>query len=121
MSSITIATPYAADGLLYLSSGYVGDKLKALYAIKPGASGDITPPAGETSGEFLAWSSPSIAPYNPTTLVHDGRLYVLYDRGLVLLCYVYVDFEMSSGQGHPACPPPTSSTASATSPSFLIR
>ncbi|MCL4216275.1 MAG: PQQ-binding-like beta-propeller repeat protein [Candidatus Hydrogenedentes bacterium] len=26
MSSITIATPYAADGLLYLSSGYVGDK-----------------------------------------------------------------------------------------------
>jgi outer membrane protein assembly factor BamB len=83
MSSITIATPFAADGLLYLSSGYVGDKLKALYAIKPGASGDITLPAGETSGELIAWSSPSIAPYNPSTLVHDGRLYVLYDRGLV--------------------------------------
>jgi len=83
MSSITIATPYAADGLLYLSSGYVGDKLKALYAIKPGASGDITPPVGMTSGEFIAWSSPNIAPYNPSTLVHDGRLYVLYDRGLV--------------------------------------
>lgn len=83
MSSITIATPYATDGLLYVSSGYVGDKVKALYAIKPGASGDITPPAGETSGEFLAWSRPSSAPYNPSTLVHDGRLYVLYDRGLV--------------------------------------
>jgi outer membrane protein assembly factor BamB len=83
MSSITIATPYAADGLLYLSSGYVGDKLKALYAIKPGASGDITPLAGETSGEFIAWSDPNIAPYNPSTLVRDGRLYVLYDRGLV--------------------------------------
>lgn len=83
MSSITIATPYAADGLLYLSSGYVGDKLKALYAIKPGASGDITPPAGQTSGKFIAWSNATIAPYNPTTLVHGGRLYVLYDRGLV--------------------------------------
>ena len=57
--------------------------LKALDAIKPGASGDITPPAGATSGGFIAWSSPSIAPYNPSTLVHDGRLYVLYDRGLV--------------------------------------
>ncbi len=83
MSSITIATPYAANGLLYVSSGYVGDKLKALYAIKPGASGDITLPAGTTSGEFLAWSSPAIAPYNPTTLVHDGFLYVLYDRSFV--------------------------------------
>ncbi|MDQ3625121.1 MAG: PQQ-binding-like beta-propeller repeat protein, partial [Verrucomicrobiota bacterium] len=83
MSSITIATPYAADGLLYVSSGYVGDKLKPLYAIRPGASGDITPPQGQTSGEFIAWSNPSIAPYNPSTLVHDGRLYVLYDRGLV--------------------------------------
>lgn len=83
MSSITIATPYAADGLLYLSSGYVGDKVKALYAIKPGAKGDITPPAGQTSGEFIAWSDATIAPYNPTTLVHEGWLYVLYDRGLV--------------------------------------
>jgi outer membrane protein assembly factor BamB len=83
MSTITIATPYAADSLLYVSSGYVGDKLKALYAIKPGASGDITPPAGATSGEFLAWSNPGIAPYNPSTLVHHGRLYVLYDRALV--------------------------------------
>ena len=26
---------------------------------------------------------PNIAPYNPSTLVHDDRLYVLYDRGLV--------------------------------------
>jgi outer membrane protein assembly factor BamB len=61
----------------------VGDRLKALYAIKPGANGDITLPARETSGGFIAWSSPSIAPYNPGTLVHDGRLYILYDRGLV--------------------------------------
>ena len=24
---------------------------------------------------------------------------------LVLLCYVYIDFDISPGQGHPACPP----------------
>jgi len=86
MSSITIGMPYAADGLLYVSSGFVGDKLKALYAIKPGASGDITPPEGLRSSEFIAWWDPGIAPYNPTTLVHAGKLYVLYDRGL-LSCF----------------------------------
>ena len=83
MSSITIATPYAADGLLYVSSGYVLDPVKALYAIKPGASGDITLRKGETESEFIAWSSMFIAPYNPSTLVHNGRLFVLYDLGLV--------------------------------------
>lgn len=86
MSSITIAVPYAVDGLLYVSSGYILDPIKAMYAIKPGASGDITLPAGETSSSFIAWSSMFIAPYNPTTLVADGRLYILYDRGM-LSCF----------------------------------
>lgn len=83
MSSITIATPYAVDGLLYISSGYVLDKVKALYAIRPGGSGDLTLPDGQTSSELIAWSGQAIAPYNPSTLVHDGRLFVLYDRGMV--------------------------------------
>ena len=42
MSSITIATPYADQGLLYVSSGYVNDDQRPLYAIRPGASGDIS-------------------------------------------------------------------------------
>jgi outer membrane protein assembly factor BamB len=86
MSSITIAVPYVADGLLYVSSGYILDPVKALYAIRPGASGDITLPKGETSNEFIVWSSLFIAPYNPSTLVHKGRLFILYDRGL-LSCF----------------------------------
>lgn len=110
MSSITISMPYAADGLLYVSSGYVGDKLKALYAIKPGASGDITPPEGQRSSEFIAWWDPGIAPYNPTTLVHEGKLYVLYDRGL-LSCFdaktgqpFYVKERLPRGPGFTASP-----------------
>jgi outer membrane protein assembly factor BamB len=86
MSSITIATPYEVDGLLYVSSGYILDPVKALYAIRPGGSGDLTLPEGEASSEFIQWSSRVIAPYNPSTLVHDGRLYVLYDRGM-LSCF----------------------------------
>jgi outer membrane protein assembly factor BamB len=86
MSSITIATPFSANGLLYVSSGYVGDQTRPIHAIKPGASGDITLANGQTSNEFIAWSLPKAAPYNPTTLVSGNRLYVLYDRGLVA-CY----------------------------------
>ena len=83
MSSITIATPFADHGLLYVSSGYVGDQQRPIYAIKPGASGDITLAEGTTSNDYVAWSLPKGAPYNPTTLVVGDRLYVLYDRGLV--------------------------------------
>ena len=83
MSSIAIPTPLAGDGLLFVSSGYVGDKLRPVYAIRPGATGDIslTPPS--TTNEFIAWSNPVAGPYNPSPLYSNGRLYVLYDRGLI--------------------------------------
>lgn len=81
MSSITIALPYSYDGLLYLSSGYVGDRSRPLYAIRPGASGDISLKEDETSNGYIAWSHPQIAPYSPSTLVYGDLLYVLYDRG----------------------------------------
>ncbi len=82
MSSITIATPYVDHGLLYISSGYVGDRHRPLYAIRAGASGDISLQPEQVSNEFIAWCQPTAAPYNPTTLVYEGRVYVLYDRGL---------------------------------------
>ena len=83
MSSITIATPFAAHGLLFISSGYVLDPKRPIYAIKPGASGDISLDKDATSNDFIAWSQPKAAPYNPTTLVSGDRLFVLYDRGLL--------------------------------------
>jgi outer membrane protein assembly factor BamB len=86
MSGIAIPTPFAGDGLLYVSSGYVGDKLRPLYAIRPGATGDITLPSGQTNNDFIAWSNPVGGPYNPSPLFYQGRVYVLYDRGLVS-CY----------------------------------
>jgi outer membrane protein assembly factor BamB len=83
MSSITIATPYSAGRLLYVSSGYVMDRSKPLYAIRPGASGDISLGSGETNSASIAWCQPAAAPYNPTTLVSGKLLYVLYDGGLL--------------------------------------
>ena len=83
MSSITIATPYEYDGLLYVTSGYVGDKSRPIYVIRPGAQGDISLKGDETSNESIVWSLPDSAPYNPSTIAYDGILYVLYDRGLL--------------------------------------
>jgi hypothetical protein len=57
MSTISIPTPFARHGLLYISSGYVGDKLRPAYAIRPGASGDISLKDGETSNAFIAGRS----------------------------------------------------------------
>ena len=85
-SSITIPTPFATDGLLYVTSGYVSDQSKPVYAIQPGAAGDITLAEGETANEDVAWSQAKAGPYNTSPLVYEGRLYVLLDRGF-LACY----------------------------------
>ena len=83
MSSITIATPYSADGLLYVSSGYVGSRNKPVYAIRPGAKGDISVDETNTSNDYIVWSDWHAAPYNPSTLLYQDQLYVLWDRGML--------------------------------------
>lgn len=80
-SGITIPTPFTRHGLLYFGSGYVMAQRKPLFAVRPGASGDITPAEGQTSNEYVAWSQKDGAPYNPSFLVYGDLCYVLYDRG----------------------------------------
>jgi outer membrane protein assembly factor BamB len=82
MSTIAIPTPFAAHDLLYISSGYVGDTHRPAYAIRPGASGDIT--VGEpNSDKFVAWYQPQGGSYNPSALVYGDYYYTLYDRGFL--------------------------------------
>jgi outer membrane protein assembly factor BamB len=83
MSSIVIPTPFTAHGLLYVTSGYVGDKTRPVFAIKPGATGDITPKDSENPGEFIAWFQPAAGPYNPSPIVYGDQFYVLFDFGFL--------------------------------------
>ncbi len=83
LSSIHIPTPIAGGDLLFVSSGFIADKLRPVYAIRPGASGDISLKPGETTNGFIAWHKPLAGPYNPSPLFYEGRFYVLYDRGLI--------------------------------------
>jgi outer membrane protein assembly factor BamB len=86
MSPIVIPTPLAGHGLLYVTSGYVGDKKRPIFAIRPGARGDISLRSGQSSNQYIAWCRPQGGPYNPSPIVYGDYLYVLYDRGL-LSCY----------------------------------
>lgn len=86
MSSITVPTPVSAGGMLFVSSGYVMDSKRPVFAIKPGASGDISLKKEEKSNEFIEWFQPTAGAYMPTPLVYDGLCYVLYDSGM-FACY----------------------------------
>ena len=77
LSGSTTPTPFAADGLLYASSGYPG-AFRPVYAIRPGARGDITLKEGETSNEFVAWSNPALATYLPSPIVYRNQLCSLF-------------------------------------------
>ena len=83
MSSIAIPTPFSKFGLLYVTSGYVGDQNRPVYVIKPGAKGDITLAKGETKSEAVEWYLPQAGPYNPSPIIYGDVYYTLLDRGFL--------------------------------------
>jgi outer membrane protein assembly factor BamB len=86
MSVLTVPSPVARHGLLFVSAGYIQDPHKPVYAIRPGAAGDISLEAGETHNRFIAWSSTQISSYQPSPIVIGDYYYTLLDRGF-LTCH----------------------------------
>ncbi len=78
-SGLVSLMPMAVDGLLYVGAGY---HYGPLYAIRPGASGDISLASGETSNEFIEWFQRRGSSIHPCYLVSENRLFVCYDSGL---------------------------------------
>jgi outer membrane protein assembly factor BamB len=76
-------TPIAADGLLYLATGSQGESNRPVFAVRPGASGNITLPKGQESSEFVAWFHPRASAYTSSPLVYRGRMYVVNDNGIL--------------------------------------
>jgi outer membrane protein assembly factor BamB len=83
-SEITVPTPFYAQGLVFLASGY--RPIQPLYAVKPGARGDLTLPEGKDSSGHIAWSRQRGGPYLPTPIVYGEHLYACGNSG-VLTCY----------------------------------
>jgi outer membrane protein assembly factor BamB len=76
-------TPVAADGLLYLATGSQGESNRPVFAVRPGASGDITLAKGEESNQYVAWFHPRASAYTSSPLVYRGRMYVVNDNGIL--------------------------------------
>jgi outer membrane protein assembly factor BamB len=86
LTDVSIPTPLAAHGMVYISSGYVANDHRPVYAIRPGASGDITLKPGEQSNQFIAWYQPRVGSYNPSPIVYGDCYYTLLDGGF-LTCH----------------------------------
>jgi outer membrane protein assembly factor BamB len=78
MTQNVIPTPVAADGMVFVTSGFRG---YALLAIKLGREGDLT------GTDAIAWKVDRDTPYVASPLLADGKLYFFADRGGVLSCY----------------------------------
>jgi len=83
-SEIAVPTPFYAQGLIYLTTGYA--PIQPIYAVKPGARGDISLEKGKETNDSIAWSKMRGGPYLPTPLVYGEHLYVCSNAG-VLSCY----------------------------------
>src|SRR5215831_1508939 len=69
-SKITAPTPIAAGGLIVVASGRRPEA--PIFAIRAGASGDITLAAEQTHNAAVAWSRTQRGPYMPTPLIYRG-------------------------------------------------
>ena len=83
------ASPVADAERLYVGNGGGGRGTTGgpLYAVKAGASGDITPARGVSTSSGIAWSQPKAGPQMASPLVYRGYLYVLDQNGGGVSCY----------------------------------
>jgi outer membrane protein assembly factor BamB len=76
-------SPVVAGGLLYVGSGSQGEANRPLFAVRPGAAGDISLKDGETANASIAWSLPRFTGYTPSPLAYRGRIYAVNDNGVL--------------------------------------
>jgi outer membrane protein assembly factor BamB len=80
-SEIAIPTPIVGPGLIIVTNGYRG--VQPIFAIKPGATGNITLTGDQTKSDFVAWSTKHGGPYIPTPVIYGEHLYVLLNNGVL--------------------------------------
>lgn len=81
----SIPQPVQHNDLVFAMSGHT---IKMLMAIKLGRKGTLT------GTDAIAWSTARGAAYTPSPLLHDGRLYVVTDNGMVSC------FDAATGKPH---------------------
>jgi outer membrane protein assembly factor BamB len=83
-SEATIPTPVAGPNMVYITSG--NRPIQPIFAIKPGATGDISLEGNENANSHVAWSKMRGGPYMPTPIFYGNHLYACGNGGIVT-CY----------------------------------
>ncbi|HEX2465361.1 MAG TPA: PQQ-binding-like beta-propeller repeat protein [Thermoanaerobaculia bacterium] len=78
---IPVPTPITAHDLAFITNAH--GRMAPVYAVRAGASGDITLATGATSNAGLAWSTARDGAYMQTPIVYGDLLYVGRDNGVV--------------------------------------
>jgi outer membrane protein assembly factor BamB len=89
-SKITAPTPIFSNGLVIVASGRSPER--PIFAVRPGARGDLTLEKDKTASAAIAWSRSGRGPYMPTPLVYDGILYSVNNDG------VFDAYEVETGK-----------------------
>jgi outer membrane protein assembly factor BamB len=79
ISDIPIPMPFAYDGLLYINGG----RGAALFAIRPGATGDISLGKDESSNQYIVWKQARGGTYLPSPVAYEGAVYALTETGIL--------------------------------------
>lgn len=80
-SEVTTPTPFVAHDLIYVTNGY--RFIQPIYAIKPGAKGDISLQGDATKSDAIAWSHKQGGPYMPTPVVYGDLFYTTNNSGIL--------------------------------------
>ncbi|GAB5406420.1 MAG: PQQ-binding-like beta-propeller repeat protein [Aureliella sp.] len=78
MTVAPAASSFAHGEYLILDGG----KRSAMFAVKPGASGEIKS-AGDDKSEFVQWVAPRTGTYIPTPVAYLDGIYVLDDKAII--------------------------------------
>ncbi len=79
MAPAPIPMPFAYDGLLYIDGG----RGASMFAVRPGATGDISLGKSESSNAHVVWSQPRAGTYLPSPLAYEGGIYTLTETGIL--------------------------------------
>jgi outer membrane protein assembly factor BamB len=79
MSISAIPTPFAYDGLLLINGG----RGRGLFALRPGAAGDISLGKDQSTNDYVVWSQPRAGTYLPSSLAYEGAVYALTETGIL--------------------------------------
>jgi outer membrane protein assembly factor BamB len=83
-SEVTIPAPVCGKELVYITSG--NRPIQPIFAIKPGATGDISLKEREDKNAYILWSKMRGGPYMPTPILYGAYFYTCSNSG-ILTCY----------------------------------